>query len=162
MNASETPMNTAPVSTPIDVEDVAIPDGFDTFAGRVMGDGWMKKEKGNVCQGRLLGRNEMDDGERAFYQVQLDKDCKAITGKGDDTKEVILKKGSIVNIDESKALHDMRKYAKNLQWGGVYDVWILYGEKQKLDGGNTFWPIINGPRLKQVKAPKIPKDDTPF
>ena len=130
-----------------------IPDGFDIMAGRELADGWAMKDKGNTIQGRLVGRFTMGD-DRAFYQVKLDKPCKAITGRGEETVEVVLQPGNLVNVDESKAMDDLRKYCEN---GGTYDVWIMYGEKQKLEGGNTFWPIVNGPRVKTVKPP--PKFD---
>lgn len=134
-------------------EKNGIPDGFDIMAGRELADGWAMKAKDNVIQGRLIGRFTMGD-DRAFYQVKLDKPCKAFVGRGDETQETVLQAGQLVNVDESKAMDDLRKYAEN---GGTYDVWIMYGEKQKLEGGNTFWPIVNGPRVKQVKAP--PKFD---
>jgi hypothetical protein len=156
-NSVKAPVTSKEVSAPSD-----IPSGFDISAGRVMGDGWAKKEKGNIICGRLLGRHAMED-DRAFYQVELSYPCKAFQGKGDDTQEVTLQKGDVVNIDESKAVQGMRKYIQFMDHGGVYDVWIKYGEKQKLDGGNTFWPIENGPRLKEVKKPKmVQKDDVPF
>ena len=132
-----------------ELDKVNAPDGFDVMAGRELADGWAKKEKGNTIQGRLMGRFTMGDEGRAFYQVRLDKPSKAITGKGDETQEVLLEKGKLINVDESKAMEDLRKYATN---GGVYDVWICYGEKQKTDNG-TFWPIVNGPRVKVIKAP---------
>jgi len=137
------------------------PDGFDISAGRVLADGWAIKEKDNVICGRLLGRNSMND-DRAFYQIKLTHSCKALTGKGDDTISVVLQPGNVVNVDESKAMDGMRKYIQYMEHGGLYDVWIKYGEKQKLDGGNTFWPIVDGPRLKEVKKPKLPVSDTPF
>jgi hypothetical protein len=133
--------------------DSDVPDGFDINAGRSQADGWAKKEKDNVIQGRLIGRYTMGDEDRAYYQIMLQKPCKAITGKGDESEEVTLTEGQLVNVDESTAMKDMRTYAGN---GGVYDVWIKYGEKQKIDKG-TFWPIVNGPRVKMIKAPpKLP------
>lgn len=136
-----------------DKNETNIPDGFDIMAGRELADGWAKKEKGNVIQGRLLGRFTMGE-DRSFYQIKLDKPTKAIAGRGDETQEVTLEAGKLVNVDESKAMEDLRKYAES---GGVYDVWIMYGDKQKTPDGGSFWPIVNGPRAKQVKAP--PKFD---
>jgi hypothetical protein len=140
-------------------DNVNVPDGFDIMAGRELADGWAKKEKGNVIQGRLVGRFKMGE-DRFFYQIKLDKETKAITGKGDDTSEVVLKKGQMVNVDESKAMEDLRKYSDN---GGVYNVWIMYGEKAKLPDGGSFWPIVNGPRVQMVKSPpKVAANDIPF
>lgn len=136
-----------------DNDNKFVPDGFDIMAGRELADGWAMKEKGNTIQGRLMGRFTMGE-DRAYYQIKLDKPTKAITGRGDETAEVVLPPGKVVNVDESKAMEDLRKYAEN---GGVYDVWIMYGEKQKTPDGGSFWPIINGPRARQVKAP--PKFD---
>jgi len=136
-----------------DNDNKFVPDGFDIMAGRELADGWAMKEKGNTIQGRLMGRFTMGE-DRAYYQIKLDKPTKAITGRGDETAEVVLAPGKVVNVDESKAMEDLRKYAEN---GGVYDVWIMYGEKQKTPDGGSFWPIINGPRARQVKAP--PKFD---
>ena len=131
------------------------PAGFDISVGRTQADGWAKKVKDNTIHGRLLGRYTMGE-DRAYYQVELLADCDAVEGKGEEVKDVKLKKGQIVNFDESKAFSDLKPYAAD---GGIYDVWFKYEDKIKLDNGNTFWPIV-GPKLKQVKAP--PKDNIPF
>lgn len=131
------------------------PAGYDISVGRQSSDGWAKKFEGQTINGRLLGRYSFESGkdERAYYQIKLYSGCKAITGKGTDTKEVDLIENQIVNVDESKAMEDLKTYATN---GGIYDVWLQYG-KQDVD--SKFWPVI-GPKLKQIKAP--PKADIPF
>jgi hypothetical protein len=142
----------------VDEINAMVPDGFDINVGRQMADGWARKGKGFIIQGRLLGRVSNDD--KAYYQVALQKPCFATTGKGDEVQEVTLNEGQIVNVDESKALEDLNKYSSN---GGIYDVWIMYGEKQQLPKGGSFWPVVNGPRVKMIKAPpKLKGDDIPF
>lgn len=139
--------------------EVKAPDGFDITVGRQNSDGWARKGKGFTIQGRIINRIDQGD-DKAFYQILLHKECFAVTGKGDETKEITLKEGQIVNVDESKALEDLKKYATN---GGVYDVWIMYGEKQQLASGGSFWPVVNGPRVRMIKKPPVTKDgDVPF
>lgn len=131
-----------------------IPDGFDIRANRVMGDGWMKKAEGATVIGRLLGRvqnGEDDKGEpKYFFQVKIDErspEVGATTGSGDETEDITLSLGQIVNVDASAALSELHNYSQN---GGVYDVYIKFGAKEKAKKG-TFWPAIV--RLSMVKAP---------
>lgn len=150
----------------------APPAGFDINVSRSKGDGWMVKEKGNTTMGRLLGRFEFegdDNKVRAFYQVKTHMETKCIVGTGDDAEEKNLPAGSVVNIDESKALEDLANRSVD---GGVYDVWLQYGEKEKGKRGRSgFWPATV--KLKMVKPPQmvapirrrsqeVTDDDTPF
>lgn len=129
------------------------PEGFDIDAELVRGDGWAIKGEGYVIQGRLKGRQEFRGGDgkmRAFYSIILARKCHAVIGKGDDAEPGILEPGQIVNVDDSAALGQLESRAKD---GGVYDVWIRYGAKEKLQGkpGQTFWPAEV--KLRMVKPP---------
>ena len=155
MSENKSERNTAPVlATDPSLE---APDGFDTSIGRQMADGWFVRSENAICQGRLLARvpNGIDKNskkEKFFYQIKLQKKCKATTGsdKDGDKQEVDLEVDQIVNIDESRALEDLKELATT---GGVYDIWIKFGAKKKVDKG-WFWPIVDGPRIKVIKSPQ--------
>lgn len=136
-----------------EMSDSAPPEGFDIDAELVRGDGWATKGEGYIIQGRLKGRQEFRGGDgkmRAFYSIVLARKCHAVIGKGDEAEPGILEPGQIVNVDDSAALGQLESRAKD---GGVYDVWIRYGAKEKLQGkpGQTFWPAEV--KLRMVKSP---------
>jgi len=139
--------------TDAESSDDGPPDGFDINAELTRADGWAVKGEGYTIQGRLLNRQEFRGGDgkmRAFYSVLLHRKCKAVIGQGDEANEGWLEKGQTVNVDDSAALGQLESRAKD---GGVYDVWIRYGEKERLRGkaGQTFWPAEV--RLRMVKPP---------
>lgn len=131
------------------------PEGFDMNVGRQLGDGWVIKGEGVVVQGRLLGRfigNQKDDDGvfQAFYQIKLQVPCKAShKEKGsEESTEVMLQAGQILNVGEHKALEELSAYCRD---GGIYDVWFKYGKQEKISGSRrTFW-TVDGPRLKVIK-----------
>jgi hypothetical protein len=147
-------------------EEYSIPDGFNISVGRERGDGWAKKKPGNVILGRLLGRHTYENRgkERAYYQVKLLKSCEAEIENPDYDDEdeegmkeqniperisTTLSEGSIINIDESAKLADLKSRCGD---GGVYDVWFVYGNKVDIGNGQTMWEVV-GPRLKMVEKP---------
>jgi hypothetical protein len=146
--------------------DYSVPEGFNISVGRERGDGWAKKKKGNEVLGRLLGRHTYENRgkERAYYQVKLLKPCSAEIANPDfndedpegmeeqnipEFTEATLPEGSILNIDESVKLADLKSRCGD---GGVYDVWFVYGNKIDIGNGQTMWEVI-GPRLRMVEKP---------
>jgi hypothetical protein len=135
-------------------EDDGPPDGFDINAELTRADGWAVKGEGLIILGRLINRQEFRGGDgkmRAFYSVLLQRKCRAVIGQGDEAAEGWLEKGQTVNVDDSAALGMLESRSKD---GGTYDVWIRYGEKEKLKGkaGQTFWPAEV--KLRMVKPPQ--------
>lgn len=143
----------------------AAPDRFKTKVGREDGDGWAKKEPGNIIQGRVLGRYEFrgNDGKlRAFYQIKLQEPCKATTKNEDDEDkydEVTLIADQIVNLDEVSRLSDLADHCRD---GGVCDVWLKFvGKKARKGSQNTPW-VFEGPFVDVIQPPKRVKEDAPF
>jgi hypothetical protein len=142
------------------------PQGFNLNVGRERGDGWILKEKGQIVQGRLLGRYLMkatssDGSARAYYQLKLAVPVKAIYTPGEDDDdyeededgkakrhEVTLKPGQVVNIDEITALKDLSSYTRD---GGVYNIWFQYIKQDPKR--RNFW-VIKGPALETVRPAK--------
>ena len=137
--------------------DKDVPEGFDVQVGRELGDGWIKKGPNVEVQGRLLGRfigNQKDDDGvfQAFYQIRIDKPVSAVrkNRENNETEEIMLEPGQILNVGEHKALEDLSPRTRD---GGVYDVWFKYIDQQKVPNSKrTFWSV-KGPRLKVIKAP---------
>jgi len=125
------------------------PEGFDISAARTRGEGWAKKEPGNVVRGILLQRvtYEGTDGERAFYQVRLTAPCQCVVGEGEEAVVETLQAGALVNVDELAGMIGLKTYVGN---GGEYEVWLRYDGKPKKQGDS--W-ALSGPALKQIKAP---------
>lgn len=141
------------------------PEGYDINAERTRGEGWVKKEYGNVVNGEIVSVHEYKTKRgktRQFFQMKLLSKCKVQIenpefneeADEDDTNTAFLEKeldeGAIVNCDVFKKLEDIVPYAKN---GGVYGVWFVIGKKVDLDGGNTMWELAAGPKLRCFKKP---------
>lgn len=141
------------------------PEGFTINAGRDRGEGWVKKEEGNVVQGRLVGRQSYKNKRgktRAFYQIMLSKKCKIQIANPDfndeadeDTSNMAMidsdgEEGMTVNVDEFKMLEDLESFTRN---GGVYDVWFVMGPKVDIDNGQTMWTLLAGPKVAIVQPP---------
>lgn len=143
-------------------DEFAVPDGFAVNVGSERGDGWIAKVEGNIVQGRLLGRKTYVNNrgkKRAFYQIQLQKDCKCQVpnpayDEDDETSEEpeyvddTLGEGAIVNIDEFKKLEDLAPFVAD---GKTYDVWFAIVGKIDLGGDQTMWQI-QGPKLRPVSS----------
>lgn len=135
-------------------------------------DGWFQPTPGAAIIGRLLGRFEMArvarKKVRAFYQIKVKKawspksdrnpngEVFMVSGKGDESVTLPVTKGTILAMDERKALELMAPYAEAVQVnGGVFDVFILHKEKIDIAGGEqSFWRC--NVRVKQLKAPSHP------
>jgi hypothetical protein len=115
-------------------------------------DGWFQPQPGAWLLGRLLGRFEMNDGERAFYQVKVQSaSAQMMTGKGDDARSVKVEKGNVVAVDERKALEILRPYAES---DGIYSVLIQSVSKDEIKGGKSFWRFVT--KCKALKPPTSP------
>jgi hypothetical protein len=147
------------------------PEGYDINAERTRGEGWIKKEFGNVVNAEILAVHEYKNKRgktRQFLQMKLiskakcqidNPDFNEEADEDDDNRamiEVELDEGSTVNCDVFKKLEDIVPYAKN---GGKYNVWFVIGKKMDLDGGNTMWDLAAGPKLRCVKKPS---SESPF
>lgn len=120
---------------------------------------WFRPSKWAVIHGNLLGRFTMTDGEgdtRAFYQIRVTGEpVDAVRGSGKDKEEVVVERGSVVNLNESKAVEVLRPYAES---DGKFRVWICVEEKKKVKRG-TFWPMdvqietVVAPKTRLVSAP---------
>lgn len=120
--------------------------------------GWWRPEPGVPIMGRLIGRFTMSNG-RAFYQVKIAAEVEnvsIIVGRSNDAKVETAEPGDIVNFDERKAIESLRPYAES---DGIYDVWLMPGEKITLPNSNTFWPIDVA--QKQLRAPSVPISASP-
>lgn len=127
----------------------SMPEGFTIKAQRKRGDGWAKKEAGNVVHGRLVGMfmKDSDDGPKAVFHIELASPCKCTVGAGEETTEEVLEAGAIVNADGA-VFADLERYVHN---GGIYDVHFTFTHKVKVGKGNMW--TGDGPFLKVVKAP---------
>jgi len=115
---------------------------------------WVENEKGNICQGRLLNRYEMNNSSpaRFYYQIELTSPCKVRVGRGDEAMVEVAQAGEVVNLNESyksKCLKEIEIPAINA--GAAYDVWVAIGDKIKISGGKTMWQ--QDVQTKQLKAP---------
>ena len=149
--------------------DPQAPEGFDVSVGREKSDGWIAKEPGNVFQGRLLGRHEYKrrSGKlAAYYQILLQRGCKIqivnedeLDEEGNATVQVIEgKEGMIVNVDEVKALEDLRGAVEKISRGAEIDVWSGFKSKEpNRSSEGTHW-VLYPPRLRVVKQPTVPKE----
>jgi hypothetical protein len=127
---------------------------------------WVHGEKGNVCQGNLLGRYQMQgnvQGSRYYYQVELVKDCKVRMGRGDDAEIVMAKKGDVVNLGESYKIACLKEVEiPELLAQAEYQVWVHFKDKIKISGGRSLWNTeVTSRRTKapigEVRA--LPADD---
>lgn len=125
------------------------PEGYSIKAQRKRGDGWAKKEKDNIVEGRLVGMfmKDSDDGPKAVFHIETIRPCKCTVGAGDETEEKVLEPGSIVNADGA-VFADLERYVHN---GGVYDVYFKFTHKVKVGKGNMW--TGDGPFLKVIKEP---------
>lgn len=123
-------------------------DGFNA------GDGWKqvnpeagerayyRKGAGDVVQGILLGRYERRDEEDSyFYQFRLLAPSNGTDAGGDP---VLVEVGDVLTVDETSAMSDLKSTSEK---DGVWEVRIEVGEKRKLKGGRTFWPMTIYTRL---------------
>lgn len=121
----------------------------------------------NVCSGTLINRYEMQgnqQGNRWYYQVELDKPCTVTVGKGDDAAEQEMNAGDVVNLGENMQIGKSLKpvIIPEINAGAEYKVHVFYKKKIKIAGAKTLWIIEVYAR--RVKGPQgvvtpLPKDD---
>lgn len=128
-------------------DEVVVPDGFTSvIADRV--NNWYKPELSGPVIGLLKGRFQMTGAKgkvRHYFQVELQKPCKAMTVIDDENVEVDLEPGALINVDERKDLEGLA--AKAMDTEHSYIVFIQAKEKIRLDSGNTFWRFAAGVKL---------------
>jgi hypothetical protein len=119
---------------------------------------WVANEKGNVCEGKLLGRYQMNvEPVRYYYQVELIRPTLARQGTGEDAEVIEVEAGHVVNLNETsqvaKALTE--RVVPEILAGAEYNIWVEFGDKIKLKGGGkTMWKV--DVFSKQLKAPTRP------
>lgn len=121
----------------------------------------------NVVSGTLINRYEMQgnqQGNRHYYQIELDRDCTVTVGKGDDAEEKVVAKGEIVNLGENMQIGKSLKpvIIPEINAGASYNVHVHFKKKIKIAGAKTLWIIeVFAKRLKGpngVVTP-LPKDE---
>lgn len=126
--------------------------------------GWFKKSAGAICYGEYVGRfektwekNDKDDedsGAKYYHQIRLWNPTTAAVPTDTGSVEKIAPPGSILNVDESKALEAMRDLPN--QNKGKHVVYIKYLDKVKIKGtAQTFWPA-------EVKVRDMKSGESPF
>ena len=122
-------------------EESDLPAGFDPVNSS-RGDGWYHPESGAEIYGELLGRfkkkKSLDPNKDAFlYQILLEKPCPATKKVEEETTEVELEPGDVINVDEKSALEGL---AALCDTGKRYRVFIQAQDKVKIPGtAQSFW-----------------------
>jgi len=129
---------------------VSAPDDFDIDLSKEMGLGWALKSEGAIVCGRLVRRVKMPNGKdgkpRSFYQIRIRDGYEVIATDEESDDPIKLVGGDLVNVDNSSALDRLNDFCDD---GGIYEVWIRYGAKIPISGGNTYWPATL--KIKVVK-----------
>lgn len=131
-----------------DVDHEELPEGFEQLGAEQ--SPFVKKEAGVIVRGELVGRflrkKNSGKGSPWFYQIRVDHQVRGVLGskKQDTYREVMVKPGEVISIDESAGLEELRKLAEGLDYGGRYAVYLKYLRKIDLSSGNTFWHIKRG------------------
>jgi len=128
--------------------------------------GWFKKSAGAICYGEYLGRFEKtwdrpdedeDDTAQYYHQVRIWAGTMATVTPPEGGKgvEKMAPKGSILNMDESKALEAMRDLPT--QNNGKHVVYVKYVDKRqnRRDARKTFWNA-------EVKVRDMKSNEAPF
>ena len=129
------------------------PNGFRR-RGAVAEAPWFHNEAGNVCHGKLLGRDVMNGVEppRPYYQVEVMEPCTVTVGKGDEAEQVTSEVGDVVNVGETFKLECLKELEiPEILAGGAYDVWVNVEKKIRISGGRTMWVI--DVQTKRTKNP---------
>lgn len=117
---------------------------------------FVASKEGNVVSGALLNRYAMQGnqtGNRHYYQIEVDKACTVVKGKGDDATEEEVPAGTIVNLGENKQIGDSLKpiIIPEINANAAYKVHVLFKRKIKISGGKTLWII--DVHAKRTKGP---------
>ncbi len=151
------------------IKDPEAPKGFDVSIGREKSIGWVSKTPGNTVTGRLISRHEYKRRSGkvgAYYQIELQESC-LINVDNEDAEDVIdeatgevvlpppvkMDPGVIVNLDEPKAMEDLKKAIDMISRGAIVDVWTGFkGKEDNRSGEGQHW-VIYPPKLRIVKQP---------
>lgn len=144
-----------------------LPEGFETVAS-ARGDGWYIKEAGNQIWGELLGRfrkrKSLNDADSFFYQIMIEKPVRASRKEEEETIEVTLEPGQIVNVDETSSLQDLAPLL--IESSKRWRVVIEAIDKVKIPGtAQTFWRFKIGKQaITSANEPRVkPREtDVPF
>lgn len=101
---------------------------------------------GNVCSGQLLNRYEMQgqtQGNRFYYQVEVDKPCIVVVGRGDDAEEQEVPVGTVVNLGENMQIGKSLKSViiPEINANAEYKVHVFFKKKIKIAGAKNLWII---------------------
>jgi hypothetical protein len=146
-------------------EGTGVPEGFTPVS--TMGSGsWFKPESGGTVWGELLARHRrkksLNDKEAWFYQIMLEKPCVAQRKVEDESVEVNLQPGEIINVDERSALEEL---ALLMESGKRWRVYIHPINKVPIAGtAQTVWRFAVGKQeiVSGKNEPKVKPIDTPF
>lgn len=150
----------------------AMPKGFRLLSS-VSDAPWVSNEEGNVCQGELLGRYQMNnDLKTHYYQVLLAKPCRVRVGTGEDAEVEEVEAGVVVNLNENHQIKVLTEVVvPETLAGGSHEVYVEFGKKVKLkSGGKTMWHVkvasktLRAPTRPVTALPKesVSSEETPF
>lgn len=107
-------------------DDDELPEGFEPLAARQV-DGWFKFEAGNKVQGLLLAKVRVDGqfGEKVFFKIEI---TAGETSAMADSKDVTLRKGSVVGLDRKGYLGAFDQIEEGRELWAKY-----YGTEKDLD-----------------------------
>ncbi len=153
-------------------KNTGIPEGFIPV-NAAGGGAWFQPDLGEAVLGELLGRfrkkkSLSKDKEAWFYQIMLEKPCPAKKKVDDESVEVNLEPGDLINIDERAALEDLASLPDS---GKRWRLFIQPLDKVPIPGtAQTVWrfnvgkqeiiPGKNEPKVKLKGAAGA--EDIPF
>lgn len=137
-----------------------VPEGFIPVNSQG-GGAWFKPEDGETILGELLGRFKRKkslnaEKEAFFYQIMVEKPITAHKKVEDESVEVTLQPGEIINMDERSAVEDL---ASLVESGKRWRVYVEPLDKVPVPGtAQTVWrfnvgkqEIIPGKNEPKVK-----------
>jgi hypothetical protein len=122
---------------------------------------WVAQEKGNIVQGKLLGRHTMNsEPVRYYYQIELSKPCQARQGSGEEAEIIDAVVGDVVNLNENFKIKVLTEtVVPEILAGAEYEVYAEFKDKIKLKSGRTMWDVEVG--SFQLKPPVRPVQPLP-
>lgn len=105
---------------------------------------FIRPEEGLTIRGMLLGRfkkpGENNKGSGFCYRLKLTEPGQAAKGKKKDLTVFIAPKGTVVMVDDRKAMEVLAPLAeKVLMEGAKVEVILRYGALKETTGGQEFW-----------------------
>lgn len=150
--------------------DPSIPEGFTPVSASGGLQNWFKPESMSVIWGEMLGRYKrkktLGDSQKEghFYQIMIEKPCTASRKIDEETVEIELEPGDVINVDERSALEELSTLPES---GKRWRVYIKPLEKVPVKGTmRTVWrfsigkmeiiPGKNEPRVQPKMADAFP------